>query len=155
MPRFHNPCPFCSAGSIKRSKLLHLCVGLDIVSWMSTLAMLVTQCSACSEGSLRHVTRHAELLCIRSPRSNPCVGMRRHKCEFKAVYLNASDYDRLGSELGSQVKDWKVAVALIRFIALTGFRLSEERLLLWDHIEGGAGCSARQQYRPSGSLGWA
>jgi integrase len=80
--------------------------------------------------------RHAEILGVREPGTNPCRGMRRRKSEFEARYLTAAEYRRLGRAL----TDWEdrdpETVALIRFVALTGCRLGEARLLEWDWIDG-------------------
>ena len=80
--------------------------------------------------------RHAEILGLRPPGSNPCRGLRRRKTGFKAHNLTQEECRRLGRALRRAQKVDPVAVAVIRFLALTGARKSEARLLTWDMIDG-------------------
>jgi integrase len=80
--------------------------------------------------------RHAEILGVRPPGSNPCQGLRRRKNSFKAHRLTPDDYRRLGGALRKFEKSEPVIVALVRFLALTGCRKSEARLLRWEMIDG-------------------
>ena len=79
--------------------------------------------------------RHAEILGLRPPGSNPCQGLRRRKNRFEVHRLSQQDYARLGEAL-RRVEDTEPAIAaLIRFLALTGCRKSEARLLQWDMLD--------------------
>tara|TARA_R110002110_G_scaffold411228_1_gene635366 strand:+ start:309 stop:1613 length:1305 start_codon:yes stop_codon:yes gene_type:complete len=84
---------------------------------------------------LSGMMRHAEILGLRPPGSNPCQGLRRRKNRFEVHRLSEHDYGRLGEAL-RRIKDTEpVTVALIRFLALTGCRKSEARLLRWDMLD--------------------
>ncbi|REG35234.1 site-specific recombinase XerD [Paracoccus versutus] len=85
---------------------------------------------------LSGMMRHAELLGLRAPGSNPCAGMRRKKSGFTATVLCARDYARLGRALDAREKRAPMLVALIRFLALTGCRRGEATALRWDWIDG-------------------
>lgn len=98
--------------------------------------------STASQGSrnralavLSGMMRHAEILGLRPPGSNPCRGLRRRKNRFQVHQLSRDDYGRLGEAL-KRIEDTEpVVVALIRFLALTGCRKSEARLLRWDMLD--------------------
>ncbi|TRD13704.1 tyrosine-type recombinase/integrase [Palleronia caenipelagi] len=79
---------------------------------------------------------HAELLGLLPPRSNPCKGLRRHKSGFAATYLDAEGFAALGAALRAQEAACPQAVALIRFVALTGCRRGEALDLTWAMIDG-------------------
>jgi integrase len=80
---------------------------------------------------LSGMMRHAEILGLRPPGSNPCQGLRRRKNRFQVHQLSRADYGRLGEAL-KRIEDAEPAIAaLIRFLALTGCRKSEARLLRW------------------------
>ncbi|MFN3213715.1 MAG: tyrosine-type recombinase/integrase [Henriciella sp.] len=106
----------------------------EVASWFSQ--------SQASQGSrnralavLSGMMRHAEILGLRTPGSNPCQGLRRRKNQFQVHQLSREDYGRLGEAL-KRIKDTEpVVVALIRFLALTGCRKSEARLLRWDMLD--------------------
>ena len=85
---------------------------------------------------LSGIIRHGELLGLRVPGHNPCQGLRRRKSSFKAHRLTADDYGRLGEAIRDVKARWPVEAALIRFLALTGCRKSEARLLCWNMIDG-------------------
>ncbi|OUS06313.1 hypothetical protein A9Q96_10090 [Rhodobacterales bacterium 52_120_T64] len=85
---------------------------------------------------LSGMLRHAEIVGLRAPGSNPCKGLRRRKSGFKAKYLTPQEWARLGSAMRSLEGDYTAPVTMIRFLALTGCRSSEARLLRWDWIEG-------------------
>ena len=85
---------------------------------------------------LSGMLRHAEIVGLRPPGSNPCKGLRRRTTGFKAKYLTPQEWARLGCAIHSLEGDYTAPVALIRFLALTGCRSSEARLLRWDWIEG-------------------
>jgi integrase len=79
--------------------------------------------------------RHAEILGLRPPGSNPCQGLRRRQNQFEVHRLSKRDYGRLGEAL-KRIEDTEpVIAALIRFLALTGCRKSEARLLRWDMLD--------------------
>lgn len=107
----------------------------DVVSWMANLDSPQTtknRALAVFSGMLRH----SELLGYREPDSNPCKGLRRHKSGFEARYLTDEEWGRLGANLNLFEEQETEVVALIRFLALTGCRRSEGRLLKWEMIEG-------------------
>ncbi len=107
----------------------------DVAAWwaeMDTCAGSKNRALAVLSGMMRH----AELLGFRSPGSNPCQGLRRRKSEFKVHQLSDTDYQRLGEILQRHARDFPVETALIRFLALTGARNGEARLLRWDMIDG-------------------
>lgn len=84
---------------------------------------------------LSGLMRHAEILGLRPPGSNPCQGLRRRKNRFEVHRLTQQDYGRLGEALRRLEPSEPVIAALIRFLALTGCRKSEARLLRWDMID--------------------
>lgn len=84
---------------------------------------------------LSGMMRHAEILGLRPPGSNPCQGLRRRKNRFEVHRLGEQDYGRLGEAL-RRIEDTEPAIAaLIRFLTLTGCRKSEARLLRWDMLD--------------------
>lgn len=85
---------------------------------------------------LSGMMRHAELVGLRTPGTNPCAGMRRKKSGFTATVLRAKDYARLGRALDAREGQEPLLVALIRFLALTGCRRGEATALRWDWIDG-------------------
>jgi len=84
---------------------------------------------------LSGIMRHAEILGLRPPGSNPCQGLRRRKNRFEVHRLSQQDYGRLGEALRRIEDTEPVVVALIRFLALTGCRKSEARLLRWNMLD--------------------
>jgi integrase len=84
---------------------------------------------------LSGMMRHAEILGLRPPGSNPCQGLRRRKNQFEVHRLSQQDYGRLGEALRRIEDTEPIVVALIRFLALTGCRKSEARLLRWDVLD--------------------
>ena len=78
----------------------------------------------------------AELLGLIPRGSNPCKGMRRHQSDFKATYLSETEYGALGRALAAQAKVHPVEVAVLRFLALTGYRKGEAYGLTWSMIGG-------------------
>lgn len=84
---------------------------------------------------LSGMMRHAEILGLRPPGSNPCQGLRRRKNRFEVHRLGEQDYGRLGEAL-RRIEDTEPAIAaLIRFLTLTGCRKSEARLLQWNMLD--------------------
>lgn len=79
---------------------------------------------------------HAELRGILPPESNPCKGLRRHSTSFKAAYLSEGDFAVLGRVLRDLETDRPQAVAVLRFLALTGCRKGEAFALKWEMIDG-------------------
>lgn len=84
---------------------------------------------------LSGMMRHAEILGLRSPGSNPCQGLRRRKNRFEVHRLSQQDYRRLGEVLRRIEHTEPVIASLVRFLALTGCRKSEARLLRWDMLD--------------------
>ncbi len=84
---------------------------------------------------LSGLMRHAEILGLRPPGSNPCQGLRRRKNRFEVHRLSEQDYGRLGEALRRIEDTEPVIAALIRFLTLTGCRKSEARLLRWDMLD--------------------
>ena len=84
---------------------------------------------------LSGIMRHAEILGLRPPGSNPCQGLRRRKNQFEVHRLNQQDYRWLGEALRRIEDTEPVVVSIIRFLALTGCRKSEARLLRWDMLD--------------------
>jgi|AntAceMinimDraft_11_1070367.scaffolds.fasta_scaffold01498_14 integrase len=106
----------------------------EVASWFSR--------SRASQGSrnralavLSGMMRHAEILGLRPPGSNPCQGLRRRKNRFQVHQLSREDYGRLGETLNRIEDTEPVVIAIIRFLALTGCRKSEARLLRWDMLD--------------------
>lgn len=108
----------------------------DVVSWRAALPVAAGTANR-ALAVLSGLCRHAELIGTRPPGSNPCAGLRRRKSTFKARYLTEAEYRRLGDGLRSLAATRPETAALIRFLALTGCRRDEARLLRWDWIEGG------------------
>jgi integrase len=86
--------------------------------------------------ALSDLMRHAELLGLRRDGSNPCLGLRKHSSEFEAIYLSEDQYRAFGDGLRAREADMPLAVAYIRFLALTGCRRSEAMSLEWGWIDG-------------------
>ena len=84
---------------------------------------------------LSGMMRHAEILGLRPPGTNPCQGLRRRKNQFEVHRLNQQDYRWLGEALRRIEDTEPVVVSIIRFLALTGCRKSEARLLRWDMLD--------------------
>lgn len=107
----------------------------DIADWFAALP--------CAPGGrnrllavLSGMMRHAEIMGLRAPGTNPCAGMRRKKSGFIATVLRPKDYARFGRALDARDKAAPLLVALIRFLALTGCRRGEAESLRWDWIDG-------------------
>lgn len=86
--------------------------------------------------ALSDLMRHAELLGLRRDGSNPCLGLRRHRSDFQAIYLTEDQYNAFGEGLRARETDAPLAVAFIRFLALTGCRRSEAMSLEWGWVDG-------------------
>lgn len=84
---------------------------------------------------LSSLIRHAEMLGLRQAGANPCAGQRRHRSDFKARYLSAPDYRRLGLALDRAAEADPIEVACIRFLMLTGARRGEALNLEWSMIQ--------------------
>lgn len=107
----------------------------DVVAWMQALT--------CAAGSINRalailsgMMRYAEMRGLRTPDSNPCQGLRRHKSSFEARYLDGTEWARLGVTLATLSKPHPREVGLIRFLALTGCRRGEALGLKWAPIDG-------------------
>lgn len=86
--------------------------------------------------ALSDLMRHAELIGLRHEGSNPCKGLRRHKSDFEACYLTPDQYREMGEVLRTAAREAPVAVACLRFLALTGCRRAEALGLEWGWIDG-------------------
>lgn len=86
--------------------------------------------------AMSDLMRHAELLGLRRDGSNPCLGLRKHRSDFQATYLSEDRYKAFGEGLRVRETDAPLAVAFIRFLALTGCRRSEAMSLEWGWIDG-------------------
>ena len=84
---------------------------------------------------LSSLIRHAEMLGLRPAGANPCAGQRRHRSDFKARYLLAPDYHRLGLALDRAAEADPIEVACIRFLMLTGARRGGALNLEWSMIQ--------------------
>jgi integrase len=78
---------------------------------------------------------HAEIVGLRSPGSNPCKGLRRHKSGFSAEYLDATDFAKLEQSLQTWGQDYSTEVAFVRFVAQTGCRRGEAEAACWHQLE--------------------
>ena len=107
----------------------------DVAAWWAGMGASAATRNR-SLAVLSGIIRHGELLGLRAPGDNPCRGLRRRKSSFKAYRLTQRDYGRLGEALQLVERQWPIEAALIRFLALTGCRKSEARLLRWDMIDG-------------------
>lgn len=117
-------------GSLKLTELNRT----DVVNWMAEMdAPQSTKNRALAV--LSGMMRHAELTGHRPSDSNPCKGLRRRKSGFVARYLSDEEWARLGAAFASHEDEEPEVVQLLRFLALTGGRRSEGRLLRWDMIE--------------------
>lgn len=105
----------------------------DIEEWREALT--------CAPASINRATavisgmmRHAEVLGVRPPGSNPSKGLRRKDSSFKASYLTEKGYAALGRALRVVSNQHPVEVSFIRFLALTGCRVSEALTMEWDWV---------------------
>jgi integrase len=85
---------------------------------------------------LSSMMRHAEVLGLRPAGQNPCQGLRRRKSGFAADYLDATGYATLGRALAKASPRLPLAVAFVRFVALTGCRKSEATGAAWHQLDG-------------------
>ncbi|WP_420857863.1 hypothetical protein [Marivivens marinus] len=67
---------------------------------------------------LSSMMRHAELLGLRPSGANPCAGLRRHKSDFAADFLDPAGYAVLGRVLDRAADRFPLAVPFVRFVAL-------------------------------------
>ena len=107
----------------------------DVITWRDALT-----CSPASKNRhmavLSGMMRHAELLDLRPPGSNPCKGLRRRKSQFTASYLTRDEFAAVGAALRALETRFAEEVALLRFVALTGCRKGEALSLKWDWLDG-------------------
>lgn len=106
-----------------------------VIAWLG----LLTQSAATRNRALAILSgamRHAELLGVRSPGSNPCEGLRRRQSSFVAEYLDPQGFAALNAALTAEESSHGVAVAFIRFLALTGCRRGEAEAATWAMLEG-------------------
>lgn len=106
-----------------------------VIAWLGKL----TQSAGTRNRALAILSgamRHAELLGLRSPGSNPCEGLRRRQSSFVAEYLDSQGFFALDAALRAEEPSHGVAVAFIRFLALTGCRRGEAEAATWEMLEG-------------------
>lgn len=70
---------------------------------------------------------------------NPVRGVARYKDQKRERFLSAEELARLGDALATAEHDHPAAIAVIRFLALTGLRRSEALTLRWEHVDQGLG----------------
>ncbi len=87
-----------------------------------------------STAILSGMMRHAEVLGLRPPGSNPCMGLRKKKSDFTAEYLSVTGYRQLSRTLRTIEATRPVEAAVIRFLALTGCRRGEALNMEWDWV---------------------
>lgn len=114
-------------------KLAEIC-RLDVIKWLAEMDSPESTKNR-ALAVLSGMMRHAELTGYRPSDSNPCKGLRRRKSGFVAQYLSDQEWARLGAAFAAHEDDEPEVVQLLRFLALTGGRRSEGRLLQWDMIE--------------------
>ena len=107
----------------------------DLISWKDSLP------GSAASGNralavLSGMMRHAELLGLQPPGSNPCKGLRRRKTSFTATYLSEAQLARLGAALRRLEETHPREAGCLRFLALTGCRKGEALALRWDMIDG-------------------
>ena len=117
------------------SKRLNQVTRADLVSWKDGLP------GSAASGNralavLSGMMRHAELLGLQPPGSNPCKGLRRRKTSFTATYLSEAQWARLGTALRRLEETHPREAGCFRFLALTGCRKGEALALRWDMIDG-------------------
>ena len=117
------------------SKRLNQVTRADLVSWKDGLP------GSAASGNralavLSGMMRHAELLGLQQPGSNPCKGLRRRKTSFTATYLSEAQWARLGAALRRLEETHPREAGCFRFLALTGCRKGEALALRWDMIDG-------------------
>lgn len=105
----------------------------DILDWRKALTVSPASINR-AMAVLSGMMRHAEVLGVRQPGSNPCKGLRRKATAFKAAYLSDKGYAALGRTLRAMSNEHPTEVALIRFLALTGCRRSEALSMEWDWV---------------------
>lgn len=107
----------------------------DVTRWINSLTCSPGTSNRCL-AVLSSMLRHAEIVGLRPAGSNPCAGRRRHMSDFKADYLDARGYAALGKALDRHSDQFPIAVAFVRFLALTGCRKGEAEAVRWDQLDG-------------------
>ena len=108
----------------------------DIVAWHRNYAGAPSSANR-HLAVLSSLMRHAELVGLRAPGSNPCQGLRRHQSQFKASYLDAGGWTRLSAGLRAAAAEQPEFVSFVRFLCLTGCRRGEAQSLTWSMLEAG------------------
>lgn len=106
----------------------------DVVAWHNQLSGSAGTRNR-TLAVLSSLMRHAELLGLRPPGSNPCAGLRRHQSRFSAHYLDAEAYAALGRALSKVEASFPMQVAFIRFLTFTGARKGEAETAMWHFLE--------------------
>ena len=66
---------------------------------------------------------------------NPARGVRRMASQRRTRRLSSAEYVALGEALAATQGEDPVGLAIVRFLALTGFRLNEAQMLQWGWID--------------------
>lgn len=117
------------------SKRLNQLTQAGLIFWKESLPGSVASGNR-ALAVLSGMMRHAELLGLQPPGSNPCKGLRRRKTSFKATYLTETQWARLGAALRQLEDTHPREAGCFRFLALTGCRKGETLALRWDMIDG-------------------
>ena len=116
-------------------------IGAQLVSQLNRAAIAEWRAGPegrCNRGLslLSQMCLHAEDVGMRPRGTNPCSGLARKKTSFEAKYPQREDYAAIGSRIRALEADQPVAVALLRFLALTGTRRAQALNLKRCHVDG-------------------
>ncbi len=117
------------------SKILSQITRSDVVAWHRNYEGAPTSANR-NLAVLSSLFRHAELVGLRPPRSNPAQGLRQRQSGFKATYLDSTGWQRLGAALRQIETTKPIHTAFLRFLCLTGCRRGEAQGLMWSMING-------------------
>ena len=77
----------------------------------------------------------AEVWEMRPPGANPCKGIERSREVARDRVLSPDEMAVLAGALSDAEAESPAAVAVIRFLALTGLRVSEALAIRWEHVD--------------------
>jgi len=117
------------------SKILSKITRSDVVAWHRNYEGAPTSANR-NLAVLSSLFRHAELVGLRPPGSNPAQGLRQRQSGFKATYLDGAGWQSLGTALRQIETTKPMHAAFIRFLCLTGCRRGEAQGLTWSMING-------------------